>query len=97
MPTSAEVQAATLKKFIEGWRSWVPQNMLTAMSESCTQTTLPFRCGTGNPKPKAELEKLFPILMSTLTNFEVSKHGVPDTDPNIRWVAYNTQHCSRSR
>jgi hypothetical protein len=76
MPASAEVQAATLEKWIEGWRSWVPQNMLATMSEDCTQITLPFRSGTGDPKPKAQLEKLFPILMSTLTNFQVRKHRV---------------------
>lgn len=72
MPTKREIQAATLEKFIDGWKKWTPADFLESFSDNCTQTTLPFKSGTGNPKSKVELERLFPILMGTLSNFEVS-------------------------
>ncbi|RMZ66352.1 hypothetical protein GMOD_00005490 [Pyrenophora seminiperda CCB06] len=72
MPAPVEVQAATLEKFIEGWKGWTPEGFLASFADNCTQITLPFRNGDGKPKTKAELVGLFPILMSTLSNFKVS-------------------------
>lgn len=72
MHASAEVQAATLEKFIDGWSKWTPDDFLASWSENCTQTALPF--GSGSPThSRAELEHLFPKLMSTLTNFQVNE------------------------
>jgi hypothetical protein len=70
MPAPAEVQAATLAKFIQGWEEWTPESFLAMWSDDCTQQNLPF--SSQSPvKNRAHVEQLFPILMSLLTNFKV--------------------------
>ncbi len=81
MPSSAEVQAATLEKFIEGWRKWTPEGFLDSWSEDCTQQNLPFSSNVP-VKTRADAEKLFPILMSLMTNFQVSGRIIV-ADPGI--------------
>jgi hypothetical protein len=67
----SEIQAATLDKFIKGWAEWTPESFLATWTDDCTQKNLPF--STESPiKNRAHVEHLFPILMSILTNFEVS-------------------------
>lgn len=67
---AAGVQAKTLKKYIDGWRGWTVDGFLASWSEDCTQQALPFSSG----KPlltRTNAERLFPHLMSIMTNFEV--------------------------
>lgn len=73
MPAPAEVQAATLEKFIKGWSGWTADGFLASWSNDCTQTTLPFSSAVP-VRTRAHTEKLFPVLMSVLTNFQVSGH-----------------------
>ena len=73
MSATAEIQAATLQEFIQGWRKFTPEDFLVSWSNDCTQMALPL----SPEKPvrsRPELEHLFPILMSTLTNFQASEH-----------------------
>jgi hypothetical protein len=69
--TAAEVQAATLDKFIQGWAGWTPEGFLATWADGCTQQNLPFS-SKSEVKTHAHVEHLFPVLMSILTNFEVS-------------------------
>lgn len=70
MPAASEIQAATLQKYIDGWRGWTVDGFLASWSQNCTQQALPFSSG----KPllqRAEAERLFPHLMSVMTDFQV--------------------------
>jgi hypothetical protein len=69
MPATAQVQAQHIDKFINGWASWEPNNLLSTLSSDCTQRALPFRSETP-PRSRQDLEQLFPVLLSTLTNFK---------------------------
>jgi hypothetical protein len=70
MPAPAEVQAATLKKFIQGWSKWTPEDFLATWSDDLTFTTLPFSYGKPT-RERAQLEPRYLMLMSTLTNYKV--------------------------
>jgi hypothetical protein len=74
MPAAAEIEAKTIEEFISGWRSWQPVVFLSSFSPDCTQTALPFNSGKPT-RSREELEQLFPILMSTLSNFKVCIGG----------------------
>lgn len=73
MPASVEVQSAAIEKFISGWRKWTPKDMLASFSADCTQTALP-SVAEKKTHSRAELDQLFPVLMSTLSNFQASIH-----------------------
>ena len=73
MPAAAEVQAATLERFIKGWSGWTPDGFLSTWSNDCTQKTLPFSSEVPI-RTRADTEHLFPILMSLMTNFQVSAY-----------------------
>ena len=68
--TQAAKQAATLEKFIKGWAKWTPESFLESWADGCTQQNLPFSYKS-EVKTRDTVEKLFPVLMSILTNFEV--------------------------
>lgn len=72
MPAPAEVQAATLDKFIESWRRWSPDDFLATWSEDLNFTTLPFSYGKPT-RARPQLEPRYRLLMSTLKNLEVWK------------------------
>lgn len=86
MPASAKIQAETLDQFVAGWKSWNPDNFLATWSKDCTQHTLPFSSGIA-PRTRADTERIFPILMSTLTNFQVS------TFPTVDHTTTKVQDC----
>lgn len=75
MSVTFEKQAATLQEFIEGWRKWTPEAFLPTFSADCTQTALPFNSGK-HTRSRKDLERLFPVLMTTLSNFEVRRYFV---------------------
>ncbi|PPJ60178.1 hypothetical protein CBER1_08989 [Cercospora berteroae] len=81
MIPAAETQAKTLQKYIDGWRGWTVDGFLASWSEQCTQQALPLSSG----KPlmtRAEATKLFPHLMSVMSDFKVT----------IRNVVHDTAH-----
>ncbi|KAF2232859.1 hypothetical protein EV356DRAFT_560196 [Viridothelium virens] len=75
MPAATEIQKQSIEEFISGWKSWNPSTFLDTLSSDCTQTALPFNSGKPT-RSRAELEQLFPILMSTLSKFELTIHNV---------------------
>jgi len=72
MPAAAEVQAATLEKFIKGWSGWTPETFLASWTDDCTTKTLPFSSKIP-ARTRADTEQVFPMLMSFITNFQVSE------------------------
>ncbi|KAF2209151.1 hypothetical protein CERZMDRAFT_87127 [Cercospora zeae-maydis SCOH1-5] len=78
MPASATIQAATLERFIQGWKEWTPEGMMEVMSAGYTQRTLPFSLGHP-PRSKPEVEFMLPKLMEMVTNYKLDiKHIVHD-------------------
>ncbi|KAI0013979.1 hypothetical protein F4779DRAFT_639150 [Xylariaceae sp. FL0662B] len=75
MPAPAEVQAATLERFIEGWSGWTPEGFLASWTSDCTTKTLPFSAGV-ETRTREESERIFPLMMSCLTNFQLRVHNV---------------------
>ncbi|KAK3681353.1 NAD-dependent epimerase [Podospora appendiculata] len=82
-----EIQAATLEKFIKGWAGWTPDGFLSTWSSTCTQTTLPFSSDVP-PRTRSHVEHLFPILMSVLSNFEMTVHNVVHDTAHGKAVIY---------
>jgi hypothetical protein len=72
MPASAEVQEATLNKFIAGWKEWTPEAWMATWSDDCTQKTLPFTLGIP-ARTLPEVKFMLPKLMGILKNYEVGK------------------------
>lgn len=70
MPAAAEVQAATLQRFIDGWKGWAPEAFLEVWSDDCTQKTLPFSLDAPIRSRDYYVE-VFPTVMSFITNFQV--------------------------
>lgn len=70
MPADAKIQAATLDKFIQGWKEWTPEGMMGVMGEGYTQRTLPFSLGHA-PRSKPEVEFMLPKLIDTVKNYKV--------------------------
>lgn len=87
MPASAEIQAATLDEFIKGWEGWTPRGFLDTWSNSCTQKALPFSENVPI-RTKDHMAHLFPILMSLLTDFQLTVHNVVHDVANGKAVIY---------
>lgn len=75
MPAATEVQAATLERFIKAWGEWTP-DFLSSWSDDLTFTTLPFSYGKPT-RSREQLEPRYLLLISTLTNYQVSKASSP--------------------
>ncbi|EXJ61958.1 hypothetical protein A1O7_02390 [Cladophialophora yegresii CBS 114405] len=87
MSTQAEVQANTVQRFIDGWRKYTPEAFLATWSSDCTQQTLPFASGTP-VRTRQHVEHLFPILMTVMTEFELTIHNVVHDVPQGQSVIY---------
>lgn len=72
---TAEAQAATLAKFIEGWKTFTPESWTETWTDDCTQNFLPFTMGVP-PRTKPEVLKLLPSLLGVLLNYKVPKPRV---------------------
>lgn len=70
MPASQQVQAQTLEKFIEGWRTISAESWTALWSDKCTQRFLPLAMGIP-PSSKPEIMAQLPQLLSVLSNWEV--------------------------
>lgn len=67
---TAEAQAATLAKFIEGWKEFTAESWTETWTDDCTQNFLPFTMGVP-PRTKPEVLKLLPSLLGVLHNYKV--------------------------
>nr|UYO77240.1 cytochrome P450 monooxygenase [Trichoderma psychrophilum] len=82
MPAPAEVQVATLQKFIDAWKRWDAQEWLSTFSDDFTQLTLPLGLGIPN-RPRAQVEQVLPALMATVKSYELTvRHIVHDAAAN---------------
>lgn len=76
MPSLAQIQAATLNKFIEGWKGSTPESWTATWSDECQQKILPFNLGVPS-KSRAEAQAALPDLLGVLKNFKVRKFEPP--------------------
>jgi hypothetical protein len=76
MPAPAEVQAATLDKFIAAWKAWKPDDSFpSTWSADFTQQTLPSSLALP-VRSREEMAAFLPVLIGVMSNFEVIKpHG----------------------
>jgi hypothetical protein len=70
MPAPAEVQAATLHKFIAGWKEFTPESWMATWSEDCTQKMLPLSLGIP-ARSRTEVLGILPKLIGILKNYKV--------------------------
>ncbi|KAI3318564.1 hypothetical protein HD806DRAFT_540176 [Xylariaceae sp. AK1471] len=75
MPAPANIQAATLDKFISGWKKWSPEAWMATWSQDCKQQLLPFSLGVPY-RSKAETQVFLPKLMGVLTNYKMDVHEI---------------------
>lgn len=73
MPAPIEIQAATLQKYIEGWKKWTPSESIATWSDDVTFKQLPLSCGKPS-RSRKQLEPRYIMLLENLKNFQV---GVP--------------------
>ena len=64
-------QAATVDKFIAGWKKLSAEEMLATWSDDATQQALPFSLGRPS-RSRAQVEATLPKLGQILTNYSVS-------------------------
>ncbi|KAL4815781.1 hypothetical protein BDW67DRAFT_185500 [Aspergillus spinulosporus] len=62
MPAPAHIQAATLDKFIAGWKTFTPEAWMASWSADCTQQILPFSLGVP-ARSRAEAQQVLPKLI----------------------------------
>ncbi|KAG7038467.1 S-adenosyl-L-methionine-dependent methyltransferase [Colletotrichum scovillei] len=72
---TASSQAATIEKFIDGWKRWNASEMLAVFADDFTQVTLPF--GLGVPERKRDaVERALPALVGIVSNYKLTIHEV---------------------
>lgn len=71
MPAPANIQAATLDKFIAGWKTFAPEAWMASWSANCTQQILPFSLGVP-ARSRTEAQQVLPKLIEILINYEAS-------------------------
>ncbi|KAF7162470.1 hypothetical protein CNMCM5623_007761 [Aspergillus felis] len=82
MPAPAEVQKATLQRFLDAWKRWDAQAWLAEFSDDFTQVTLPLNLGVPS-RPRAQVEQVLPALMATVKSYELTiRHVVHDAASN---------------
>ncbi|KAK8068762.1 hypothetical protein PG994_005378 [Apiospora phragmitis] len=78
MTSPAEVQAATLNKFLDAWRTQDVGTTIELWSEEFKQRLLPYSLGAA-VRSRAEAAGIYPILTSSLTNWKLEiKEAVHD-------------------
>ncbi|KAJ6083564.1 hypothetical protein N7467_007699 [Penicillium canescens] len=82
MPASRDVQAATLEKFINGWKNWNAEEWMSTFSDDFTQVTLPFQLGVPT-RTRTQVDHILPALIATVSSYELTVHHViHDSDRN---------------
>ncbi|KAL1854847.1 hypothetical protein VTK73DRAFT_8684 [Phialemonium thermophilum] len=100
----AEVQKATLDRFIQTWAEWSPDGFMETWTDDCTQQNLPFSMNS-DVKTREQVKHFFPVLMSLLTNFKLTVHNVVNdvagrkaviyaiTEADTPWGPYKNEHA----
>lgn len=73
MTDTANIQAATLERFLAGWKKFTPQSWTELWSEDFVQQMLPFTLGVP-PQSRAQALARLTKLMETLKNYQVVTH-----------------------
>jgi hypothetical protein len=71
MPASALIQSATLQRFLTAWKEKDVDGTIELWSEDFTQRLLPAALGVPT-KSRSQAEMVYPSLMSSLKNWNVS-------------------------
>jgi ketosteroid isomerase-like protein len=71
MPASAPVQSATLDKFLTSWKEKDIDGTIGLWSDDFTQQILPSSLGVPT-KSRGQAAMVYPNLMGSLTNWDVS-------------------------
>jgi hypothetical protein len=70
MTASRDVQAATLQKFIDGWKKWNAEEWMATFADHFTQITLPFQLGVPT-RTRTQVDQILPALIATVQSYEV--------------------------
>ncbi|KAA8575245.1 hypothetical protein MFRU_002g02160 [Monilinia fructicola] len=92
MPAPAEVQAATLEKFIAGWKEFTPESWMATWSEDCTQKMLPLSLGVP-ARSRTEVLGILPKLIGILKNYKVDIYEIVHDAPRGKAVIYATSYA----
>ncbi|KAG6116500.1 hypothetical protein E4U13_001831 [Claviceps humidiphila] len=78
MPAPAEIQQATLRKFVDAWKKWDADEFIGLWSDSFTFKVLPLSDGKPT-RPRDKVAPLYKNLIETLTDYKLDvKHIVHD-------------------
>ncbi|KAJ9142412.1 hypothetical protein NKR23_g7288 [Pleurostoma richardsiae] len=69
MAATADIQAETLERFIEGWKAWTPESLTLTWSEDFQQRLLPYSLGVP-PRSRAEAAWAVARLVEVLSNYK---------------------------
>jgi hypothetical protein len=70
MPAPAHIQAATLQKFLAGWKKFTAEEWMATWSAESRQQILPFSLGVPS-RSREEVQQVLPKLIGVLKNYEV--------------------------
>lgn len=82
MPSPAHIQAATLQKFLAGWKKFTAEEWMATWSTDSRQKLLPFSLGVPS-RSRTEVQQVLPKLIGVLNNYEVSDIG--DFSAPLKW------------
>jgi hypothetical protein len=73
MLATTEAQAATLDRFIDAWKRWNAEEMISvfAESEDFRQVTMPFQMGMPE-RNRSEVQQTLPYVVRAVSNYDVS-------------------------
>ncbi|KAJ5600238.1 hypothetical protein N7450_001305 [Penicillium hetheringtonii] len=75
MPSPAHIQAATLQKFLAGWKKFTAEEWMATWSTDSRQKLLPFSLGVPS-RSRTEVQQVLPKLIGVLNNYEMEIHEV---------------------
>lgn len=71
MPASADIQAATLNKFLASWREGSAPDTMALWSDDFKQRLLPLSLGESSFRSRDQAAFFYPVLVENLRNWEV--------------------------
>lgn len=83
----ASMQEKTLYNFIEKWKAWTPEGMISCFDGDYTQTPLPFSLGQPT-RSRDEVECGLPMLMQLITNYKLTINEIVHDPARGRAAVY---------
>lgn len=71
MPAPADIQAATLNKFLAAWREGSAPDTMALWSDDFKQRSLPLSLGESSFRSRDQAALFYPVLVENLRNWEV--------------------------